>query len=208
MVRMQRYGSAAVAILALVASTPAKASPWLELRAGPALTSGYFGYEAPYRTEDGAEAVIREHDWPIGVGLDLDGVVGWSLGSELGVGLLGHAELSHYAKQIEVSYNTGRDHAVLGIGPTLALRPGRSVTVGASLEYTHAAIAMSWIAIGAGDNVYEAEGVSGVGGSLSLGCCAEPGFGFGMTARAAWLTGKQTEFIPVTIAFLATYSTW
>jgi hypothetical protein len=208
MVRMQRYGSAAVVILALVWTAQAKASPWFELRAGPALTSGHFEYEAPYRTEDGADAVTGGQDGPIGVGLDLDGIAGWSLGPELGVGLLGHAELSHYAKQIELGYDTGRDHAVFGIGPTLALRPGRSVTVGASLEYTYAAIAMSSIDIGAADNVYSPESVSGVGGSLSLGCCAQPGFGFGMTGRVAWLTGKQTEFIPVTIAFLATYSSW
>jgi hypothetical protein len=80
--------------------------------------------------------------------------------------------------------------------------------LGASLEYTHAALATSGIDLGAVDNVYEPENVSGIGASLSLACCAEPGFGFAMAGRAAWLSGKHTVFIPVTFAVLATYSTW
>lgn len=207
MVRILHRGAALV-LSAVVSASPATASPWLELRAGPALTSGHFEYEAPYRTVDGFDAMAVGHDGPIGVGLDLDGIAGIPIGSELGVGLLGHVEFSHYAKTLDLAYNSGREHLIFGIGPTLALRPGRSVHLGASLEYTHAAFAMSTIDLGAPDNVYEAESVSGVGASLSLGCCAEPGFGFGMTGRAAWLTGSQTEFIPVTLAFLATYSSW
>lgn len=208
MVRTERSCGLLAAFLTVLSTTPAGAKPWLELRAGPALTSGHFEYEVPYRTEDGFDTAVGGNDGPIGVGLDLDGIAGISIGSELGVGLLGRLEFAHYVKQINLAYDTGRDQLMLGIGPTLALRAWKSMQVGASLEYAHAVVAMSSIDIGAVDNVYEPESVSGVGASLSLGCCAEPGLGFAMTGRAAWLAGKHTQFIPVTVAILATYSSW
>ncbi len=208
MVRTQGFCRGAAALLVLAATTPAHAQLWLELRAGPTLASGNFEYETPYTTETGEPSAIRGHDGFIGVGLAIDGIAGLPIGSELGVGLLGHVEFAHYVEAVNLEYDTVRDHLLVGIGPTLALRPGRSMKLGASLEYVYAALATSGIDLGAVDNVYVPENPSGVGASLSLACCAEPGFGFAMAGRAAWLSGNHTVFIPVTFAVLATYSTW
>jgi len=197
------------ALALMLAPASASAQLWFEARLGGGLLAAHYEYESEV-LDDTSAGVARYASGPLAVALDVDGIAGFGLTREVGVGVLARVEFAPYLEDVTVGNSTIDDHALVGVGPALAVRTGRSFELGASLEYVGAKFVGSTIEP-AGSEVlghFTFERVSGVGAGIWLGCCAAPGFGVIGFGRAARLTGEHTTFVPVSFGIQATYSTW
>jgi hypothetical protein len=94
------------------------------------------------------------------------------------------------------------------VGSTLAFRPARAFELRVTPEWAFARFAGSTQAIGAWDNVYEHENVSGPGLGFALGYVSAPGWGFSAASNVALLSGEHTTLTLLTFTLLASWSTW
>ena len=198
------------ALALVLAPGSAHAQLWFEGRVGGGLLAAHYEYESEV-LDDTETGVARYASGPLAVALDVDGIAGFGLTREVAVGLLARVEFAPYLEEVTVGASTIDDHALVGVGPALAVRTGRSFELGASLEYVAAKFVGSTLeAAGGGTPIgnFTFERVSGVGAGIWLGCCAQPGFGVIGFGRAARLTGEHTTFVPVSFGLQATYSTW
>jgi hypothetical protein len=185
-------------------SEPARAELWGEGRAGTGISSGHYEFEKPYRRLAGDEAIAHDEGGPLGIPIMLGAVGGYALSPTVGLGIAGRVELTPYFESVRPRYAEVSMHLLAGVGPTLVLRPGKSLDLRLATQWIWGRFAGSIEDIGAEDNVFDIEAVSGPGGYLSVGCCAEPGFGIAAEVHVARLTGNHTLFIPVTMTLVAT----
>jgi hypothetical protein len=196
----------------LLAAGRAQAEPWLEAQAGVALLSGHYSWE---RTSADRSRILLDEGGPIGIAPGIDLTAGYGFNREVAMGLRGHVELAPYTTPIDTSGGQVSGQVLASVGPALAVRPGRSLEVGISVDYTVARLTGSENDMGQVPPLFDTppygwtlEDVRGVSGSLWLGCCGRSGFGVAMVGRAARLTGTCTTYIPISFAIAATYSTW
>jgi hypothetical protein len=194
-------------VMSLLAAPSAHAELFGEGRAGAGLGSGHFEFEKNYQNDMGFIVPAQDEGGPIGIPIVLEAMGGYAVSDSVALGLVVRGELSPYVVRIEPRYATIGAHLHAGVGPMLALRPGKSLDLRIAMEWM---TAHPWGATEyqlAPDNVFELEALSGPGALLSLGCCAQRGFGIAAELHAAWLKAEHTRFLPVTFAVLATWAT-
>jgi hypothetical protein len=189
---------------AALLARPAHAQLWGEGRAGTGISSGHYEFEQSYRRLAGDEAVAHDEGGPLGIPIMLGAAGGYALSSTVALGIAGRIELTPYLEAIQPRYATLSMHLLAGVGPMLVLRPGKSLDLRLATQWVGGRFTGSSQDIGAEDNVFSFESVSGPGGYLSLGCCAEPGFGIAAEVHVARLTGSSSLFVPVTTTLVAT----
>jgi hypothetical protein len=182
----------------------AHAEPWVEGRAGTGISSGHYTFEERYRRLAGDEAIAHDEGGPLGIPIMLGAAGGYALSPTVALGIAGRIELTPYVESVRPRYAEVSAHLLLGVGPTLVLRPGKSLDLRLAMQWVWGSFSGSIQEIGAEDNVFDIRPVSGPGGYLSLGCCAERGFGIAAEVHVARLTSEHTLFIPVTTTLLAT----
>jgi hypothetical protein len=200
-----------LAVFAVVATLPgvASAGPWFEGRAGAGLASGHFEFEKEYVSmTTGEPAVAHDEGGPLGVALGLGAVGGYGLNRQFGLGLTGRVEIAPYIEDVNPRYASIDLHTLAAIGSTFAFRPARSIELRIAPEWAFADFAGSIQEIGAEDNVFQFETMSGPGLGFSFGYCSEPGFGFATATNMVFLSGESTSFSLVTFTLLANWSTW
>lgn len=198
----------AAGTLVLAVARPAAANPWLEAQAELGLVSGHFEFEKPYRTYDGFEAVAHDEGGPLGVAVGLGGIAGFHVGSKLGLGLFPRVEIAPYLEHARPRHASVTSHLLVGVGPVLAFRPSPELELRFSTEWAWASTQGGVTDIGADDNVFEHESLSGPGAGLSLGYVSAPGWVFGLTGRAALLDSEHISFTPLWFSIFAGWSTF
>jgi hypothetical protein len=201
------FSSLALVLLLLATAAPARAELWGEGRAGVGLGSGHYEFEKGYTRATGEAAAAHDEGGPLGLAFVLEGMGGYAVSPTVAFGLIGRVELTPYLENVSPRYATVNTHALVGVGPLLVLRPGKSLDLRAGLEWVAGRFAGGVTDIGAEDNVFDFEPVSGPGALLSLGCCSERGFGVAMEAHVARLANDHTLFIPLTFTLMATLAT-
>jgi hypothetical protein len=129
---------------------------------------------------------------------------GYALSPTVAFGIASRVELTPYFEEVRPRYASLSMHLLAGVGPVLVLRPGKSLDLRLATQWVWGRFTGSTMEIGAEDNVFEFEPMSGPGGYLSLGCCADAGFGIAAEIHVARLTGDHSLFIPVTTTLVAT----
>jgi hypothetical protein len=201
------FSNFGLALLSLTTAVPAHAELWGEGRVGVGLASGHYAFEKGYTRTTGESAVAHDEGGPLGLAFVLEGMGGYAVSPTVAFGLVGRVELTPYLENVSPRYASVDTHALVGVGPLLVLRPGKSLDLRAGMEWVSGRFAGSIQDIGAEDNVFDLEPVSGPGALLSLGCCSERGFGVAMEAHVARLQNDHTLFIPVTLTLMVTLAT-
>jgi hypothetical protein len=194
-------------VSSVVTPAPVRAELWGEGRAGVGIASGHYEFEKGYTRATGEAAVAHDEGGPLGLAFVLEGMGGYAVSPTVAFGLIGRVEITPYLENVSPRYATVDTHALVGVGPLLVLRPGKSLDLRAGMEWVSGRFAGSIQEIGAEDNVFDIEPVSGPGALLSLGCCSERGFGIAMEAHVARLQNDHTLFVPVTFTLMATLAT-
>lgn len=201
-------GSAACAA---VVAWPGQASagPWFEGRAGAGVTSGHFEWEDQYiDAETGERAIAHDEGGPFGIAFGLGAVGGYAVNQQTALGITGRIEIAPYLEDANPRYASVDLHLLWALGSTFAFRPARSFELRVTPEWAFASFAGSTQDIGADDNVFAFEDVSGPGLGFSLGYQSAPGWGFSTAANVVVLSGEHTKLTMLTLTLLASYSTW
>jgi hypothetical protein len=196
-----------VGVLATVGAAPAHGEPWIEGRAGAGLVSGPWQFEKAYVDASSVPQIALDEGAPLGVPILLEGMGGYAVSPTVAFGVVAHVEYAPYAESVHARYASLNGQMLASAGPLLVLRPGKALDLRLGLEWVAGRFVGSTQDIGAVDNVFEFEDVSGPGALFSLGCCAERGFGIASELRVARLTSEHTTFLPITFALMATIAT-
>lgn len=187
----------------------AEAKPWLEGRGGIGVTSGHFEFEKEYTDQKtGQTAIAHDEGGPFGVAIALGAVGGWAVNEQVALGLTGRLELAPYVEDVNPRYASVDSHLLAALGSTFAFRPARSFELRVAPEWAFARFTGSIQEIGASDNVFEFESVSGPGLGFALGYCSAPGWGFSAGTNVALLSGEHTKLTLLTFTLLASWSSW
>lgn len=197
------FGFAAMSLVV----TRAHAELWGEARAGLGIASGHYVFEKGYTNDMNLPGVVHDEGGPLGVPVALGLIGGYAVSDGVAVALAVRAEVTPYAVRIEPRYTTLGGHLLLGVGPMLAFRPGKSLDLRLGLELATASFLGARALEDAEDNIVEIERVSGPGAVFSFGCCSEPGFGVASELRVARLVAAHTTFLPVSFTVMATLAT-
>ena len=190
-------------------SGAASAKPWLEGRGGLGVTSGHFEFEKEYfDSKTGQTAIAHDEGGPFGVAIALGAVAGWAVNEQAALGLTGRLELAPYIENVSPLYSTVDSHLLAAVGSTFAYRPARSFELRVAPEWAFARFTGSTQGIGADDNVYEHENVSGPGLGFALGYVSSPGWGFSAGTNLALLSSEHTKLTLLTFTLIATWSSW
>lgn len=215
--RRGAYRGAAGRLLPLMAfamvslgSGAAKAKPWLEGRGGFGVTSGHFEFEKEYfDSKLGQTAIAHDEGGPFGVvAVALGAVAGWGVNEQAALGLTGRLELAPYIEDVNPRYASVDAHLLAAVGSTFAFRPARSFELRVTPEWAFARFTGSTQDIGAVDNVYEHESVSGPGLGFALGYVSAPGWGFSGGTNIALLSNEHTKLTLLTFTLIASWSSW
>ena len=187
----------------------ANAKLWFEGRGGLGVTSGHFEFEKEYLArKTGQTAIAHDEGGPFGVAIALGAVAGWSVNEQAALGLTGRLELAPYIENVSPRHANVNSHLLAAIGSTFAFRPARSFELRVVPEWAFARFTGDVQAIGADDNVFEHENVSGPGLGMALGYCSAPGWGFSAASNVALLSGEHTKLTLLTFTLLASWSSW
>ena len=192
--------------LSLLIAAPAHAELWGEARLGAGLGSGHYEFEQGYVDEMRQPQIAHDEAGPLGVATALEGMGGYAVSPTVAFGLVGRLEITPYVEEIHPRYASLDLQFLTSVGPMLGYRPGKSVDLRLALEWVSTRWTGSRIDIGAVDNIFEFETVSGPGVLFSLGCCAEPGFGVATELHAARLSSEHQLFFPVALTVMATFA--
>jgi hypothetical protein len=182
---------------------------WLEGRAGAGVTTGHYEFEKEYESAELGQT-LNAHDagGPFGIPIALGVVGGYGFGKQWALGLSGRVELAPYIESINPRYSSLDMHLLAGVGPALAYRPARSLELRLTPEWAFAEFTGSLEEIGAEDNVFEFEALSGPGVGFSLGYASAPGWGFATAANVAVLSSEHQSLALLTFTILASWSSW
>ena len=190
-------------------SGAASAKPWLEGRGGLGVTSGHFEFEKEYfDSQTGQAAIAHDEGGPFGITIALGAVAGWGVNELAALGLTGRLELAPYIEDVNPRYSTVSSHLLAAVGSTFAFRPAHSFELRATPEWVFARFMGETQLIGADDNVYEHENVSGPGLGFALGYVSSPGWGFSAGTNLAVLSSEHTKLTLLTFTLIATWSSW
>jgi hypothetical protein len=185
------------------------AKPWIEGRAGVGLTSGHYEFEKEYAGALTMQpGVAHDEGGPFGIAIALGVAGGYAVNEQVALGLSGRIELAPYLENINPRYASLDLHTLAAVGSTFAFRPAPSFELRVTPEWAFASFAGSSLDIGAEDNVFEFENLSGPGLGFSLGYCSAPGFGVSGSTNVVLLSSEHQMLSLLTFTVLASWSNW
>jgi hypothetical protein len=181
---------------------------YVEGRVALGIATGHYEFEHAYQSEDGYPAVAHDEGGPIGIAIDVGATGGFAFDDHWALGAGARVELAPYLTEVKPRYSSLSTHALLGFGPVLTWRATREFELALAPEWIFASFAGSRFDIGATDNVYEFEGLSGPGCGFSLGQRWASGFGLALGVNVAALSSEHQTFIPVSTTLATSFSTF
>jgi len=177
-------------------------------RNGAGVVTGNFEFEKDYRSASGESLVARDEGRVLGIAVGAAAELGVAFDSRLAVGAFARLEIAPYVIEASPRYSSVNGHVLTAFGPSILYRPEPSFELRLAPEWTFARFVGSQTDIGAEDNVFEFENVSGPGVQLSLAYRSESGWGVATVTDFALLSGTHTHFTPFSLSLLAGWSSW